>query len=173
MDNWPTPQQERERVMADLPGPEEIARRLSQLTRYGGRLWVPVAAHLLACAAYLKAKGHSPRLQLLGLTHDCHEAITGEVPYGFKTFEQALLEDEVQRALLTAWGIDPPTADECAIVKQADGAIAAAEMYCMGDFEVMAEGQAIKNVKCANKEGYSSTRSECWLRNLADLADFC
>ena len=105
---------------------EEIGDTLEMLHRWGGMSPVPctVAAHSIMVADRLQG---DPRLRLLGLLHDAHEAFTGDITRttmellgsGAKA-SLALWQRRADAAIRDKLELAKPTPDELAAVNAAD-----------------------------------------------------
>lgn len=104
----------------------DIARHLSSINRFNGATWprVNVACHSIRVARSVQS--HGPRLFLLALLHDAHEAYVGDITTPVRhVIGSTAIEDLTRRidaAIYAAVGIDPPTAAEQAVIESADRA---------------------------------------------------
>jgi hypothetical protein len=124
------------------PEPEDvrlsdIAGGLAHTCRFGGhcRRFYSVAHHSLHVGSELSDRG--PRLELLGLLHDAGEAYLGDLPRPVKAEFEAFdrVEDRILRAVWSALGVEPPTADEWEAVMADDDRLLACEAS-----ELLADG---------------------------------
>ena len=110
---------------------EDIANALAMQCRYNGHVtgFASVAQHCVFVTRALGIWGHDPRIQLLGLLHDAAEAYVGDEIRGKKRLcpEAIRLEALSMAAVYEALGVEPPSTEEAAIVKEADDAALAIE----------------------------------------------
>lgn len=88
------------------PTPIDIAVSMCRVCRYAGAIWVPLAAHSLLVAEYMRFRAGTDLAWVHGLLHDAHETVTGEVtrhykPPGMKSFER-----ELDEAIFQAFNLD-------------------------------------------------------------------
>lgn len=97
-----------------VPTPHDIAVGMCRITRYAGALWLPLAAHSILVAEY-SARGEpyaSVRRQFsdiywaMGLLHDAHETVTGEVTRHYKPKEMKVFESELDEKIFKAFHLD-------------------------------------------------------------------
>ena len=104
----------------------DIAHHLACVNRYTGAARRPlsVAEHSLFVVELLKFDGVTdPRILLLGLLHDAHEAYTNDLATPMKTMlgsPWATVEHRVQHAILAKFGLLATNAAWHDIVKHAD-----------------------------------------------------
>jgi hypothetical protein len=100
----------------------DIAVGMCRITRYAGAVWCPLAAHSIIVAefAYRLAHTHqqlwyegkrpdpiSPDLMFaIGLLHDAHETVTGEITRHYKPPEMKPLERELDVLIHEELGVD-------------------------------------------------------------------
>jgi len=105
----------------------DIAAGLTHTCRFGGhcRRFYSVAQHSL----HVSREFGQSRLQLLALLHDAGEAYVGDIPRPVKSElgRMAEVEATIREAVWTAFGVDPPTADEWERVMAADDRLLAYE----------------------------------------------
>lgn len=107
---------------------KDIARSLSNISRYAGHTAtpVPVAEHCIAVCVKLREWGCAPDVQEVGLFHDAVEAYMGDVPSPYKRYvrigDQTYLELESQMelALFTQFGLWDAYTQHWDVVKKAD-----------------------------------------------------
>lgn len=119
----------------------DIAHQLANQCRFNGacREFYSVAQHSVLVARLLEASGASPRIQLLGLLHDAHEAYLGDLVRPLKALmrescQQLCLEklsNATQLAIYAHANIAPPTAGEWECVKTADEMMLATEAVAL------------------------------------------
>lgn len=108
---------------------EKIATSLSRIKRWcgNGALSISVAQHSVYVMLQLP-----PQLQLAGLVHDAHEAFTGDISTPTKRLMRSIelhnSQRKIDEIIHKMLGIEM-TEREAAIVKEADMAVCAAEMY--------------------------------------------
>ena len=114
----------------------DISMSLSRICRYNGHTLrhYSVAEHCCLLAMWFREAGQ-PRLALLALLHDAHEAYVSDLPWPVKAClsdaaraEFAALETGIDAAIYAHFGVTPPTEDERAAVKRADLRIVRDEM---------------------------------------------
>lgn len=114
----------------------DIAWALSRMPRFSGHTipYIPysVAQHCIRVMKELAP--HGPRIQLYGLLHDAAEAYINDLPSPVKHIPEihaviSKLEDKLMLTIYEALGVQPPTAEEEAIVKLADKNQQAVEAY--------------------------------------------
>lgn len=118
----------------NAPSLYDIGWNLSRIPRYVGGTPEPwsVLQHSYACAQYARETGGAPRVQLHALLHDAHEAVTGDIPYPWKSPDMSAFQEELDRRIFASLFIAGPTPDEAALVKKADEAILFAESKLVG-----------------------------------------
>lgn len=91
-----------------------IAVALGRMPRWAGagRVWFSVLHHLLLVARLMRLHKHSDRMILLGMLHDAHEAVTGDVPAFWKPVSLKVWQRHLDTRIYDFLGIDPPTEDE-------------------------------------------------------------
>ncbi|MCY1703997.1 hydrolase [Deinococcus sp. SL84] len=108
---------------------EDIAAGLSHAARFSGQTgrFFSVAQHSLLVSSLLKAWGHTPEVQLLGLLHDAQEAYLCDLARPVKVLVPGYKELELRlwAAIRERFGLDdlPPE------VKDADNAALHAEAW--------------------------------------------
>ena len=131
-------------VALDEPGdldPRQIASTLARICRFGGNLrddwpvvWHSVADHSVLVAGLLDLGGCDARTQLVGLYHDAHEALFGDIVTPVKNWIGPALrerEDVLAAAVLCGVGIDDAGVDWDAI-NMADARALAIEVRLLG-----------------------------------------
>lgn len=103
---------------------EDVAFALSHSARFSGHTGTRGAEHALIVEDLLSDWGTTPRVRLLGLLHDAHEAYLVDIPKPMKrqpefAFYRAAC-DRAQQRILESVGVSLPTVSEEAIVKRAD-----------------------------------------------------
>lgn len=88
----------------NCPTPEDIAVGMCRITRYAGALWVPLAAHSILVAELAFSMAHPSLLErelafAMGLVHDAHETVTGEVTRHYKPPEMKVFERELDNTI--------------------------------------------------------------------------
>jgi len=127
----------------DPPHLGELALRLSRIIRFGGEGSEPysVLQHSLVVAELMEwPKDGLPQLErmVLGLLHDAHEPITGEVTYRYKCQEQSYNERPVQCAIWRRLGLSPEIPNIHAdALRVADWRAGIAEMHLLGIKDAM------------------------------------
>jgi 5'-deoxynucleotidase YfbR-like HD superfamily hydrolase len=117
---------------------EDIACHLSRINRYLGASQLPitVAAHSVNVAIQLAVLKQEPAVQLLGLLHDGHEYMTGDVPSPLKREIAARAKKdiigqiaaEIDRVIFERFGLAHiATPKNLAFVNAADRQVFAAE----------------------------------------------
>ncbi len=108
---------------------EEIAFGLSKAPRFVGQTVVPwvVADHLIAGMVYAERAGWAPALRLHFGLHDASEAVTGDVPTGFKPASFKALQQRLDVRLYAKLGLALPTLAEADTVHRLDGDMLLAE----------------------------------------------
>lgn len=114
----------------------DIARSLSRIPRFLGHSsqFVSVAEHSVVTAQYLEDEGHPPRVQMVGLLHDAHEAYIGDLPRPLIHFlrenygvDLGALKADIQRDIHKGLDLEPATPMETALIRRADDEQLAAE----------------------------------------------
>lgn len=116
---------------AKIP-PYYLARSMGRVARFTGNTEEPnmVLQHVIAGARYALSRWNDGgRLALLFLTHDAPEAISGEVPRGFKTDDHSKLEDRILEIMHGAWQIPMADEEEYRALKWLDRAICQDEAH--------------------------------------------
>lgn len=109
---------------------EGVAHALGCITRFQGAAprWT-VLHHQMLCGEIMKGYMRFPAFVLAALTHDVHEAVTGDWNGPWKTDAVRAAEQEIQARLMAALGLpDPPPAAE-RYVHEADARALAAECH--------------------------------------------
>lgn len=88
------------------PSARDIAIGMCRITRYAGALWMPLSAHsiLVADLAFLESK--EPIDWAMGLLHDAHETVTGEVTRQWKPQTMKERERELDDRIFTAFNLN-------------------------------------------------------------------
>ena len=126
------------RVDVENPDPAtiemgDIAHSLARVARFCGHSHTPgiwsVAQHSLVVERYVAEEGYGPRLRLLGLLHDAHEAYVGDraAPQKRLLPQHLKWEDALQAAIWEAIDIAPPTLEEAHLIEHADRIALASE----------------------------------------------
>lgn len=96
-----------------------IAHALSMLCRFGGHCieFYSVAQHSILVAELLRDKGYGPRVQLLGLLHDAHEAYTGDVvtPLKRKLSGYEEIANKIQKQILQRYNLEADLSTSLAV----------------------------------------------------------
>lgn len=123
-----------------VPGITDIALGLGRTPRFGGqtRRWWCGIHHALVCADIAIMLQYSERLQFLCLTHDAHEALTGDTPAFFKPPKLAKWQKEIDKRLFSEWGVWPISKAEHEAVKLVDDIALRAEASVVGPPGIMA-----------------------------------
>lgn len=102
----------------------DIAHALSLICRANGHLKVfySVAQHCVHCALEAAACGLNKKTQLHCLLHDAAEAYLGDVTRPVKRYLPlfAQVEEQLQRVIYAALGVNPPTEAEQREIKRID-----------------------------------------------------
>lgn len=127
------------------PGIEDIATSLGRQPRFGGHTmrWWPVLLHSLVVHDLALRTGLTSRTALLGLIHDGHEAVTGDIPRTWKTDEMRAIQKELDVRILAELGIEPFTDQEKDEVKLLDNIALVAEASVIGPPTIMKEVEYI------------------------------
>ena len=89
------------------PTPRDIAVGMCRITRYAGAVWCPLALHSILVAEFaLRSSGISDTRWAMGLLHDAHETVTGEVTRHYKPKEMKPYEHELDAAIFKSFGLD-------------------------------------------------------------------
>lgn len=117
------------------PSLEDIAVSLGRTCRFRGntKRWWSVLQHSLLCHTIaLEFHGADPRMQLLVILHDAHEAVFGDIPTTWKTDairrDQAKMDSRIWKSL----GIPHATLAEEGLVRVVDKAALLAEAEVLG-----------------------------------------
>lgn len=95
----------------NCPTPEDIAVGMCRVTRYAGALWVPLAAHSVLVAELSWRAANPDNFQYrdqrfaMGLLHDAHETVTGEVTRHYKPPEMKAFEHELDGAIFRSFNL--------------------------------------------------------------------
>jgi len=110
---------------------EDLAHAMSRICRFNGHVldFYCVAAHSVHVSEYLKFKGHSPYIQLIGLLHDMAEGIIGDIISPIKDLVPGIkeLENIVLDRAYKCLAIPKPDKTTTMLVKDADNQIFLAE----------------------------------------------
>lgn len=119
---------------SQAPSVRSVAVGLMRETRYCGQSqrWWNVGLHSFVVCDMLPA-----RLKFHGLVHDEPECVTGDIPHDLKTRKQRILEAELLERFYKQNGVKPPTKEEHAIVKKADGLAVNAECWAHAGTECL------------------------------------
>lgn len=108
---------------------KDISSSLSKLCRFNGHSdkFYTIGQHVLWIREQMKKDGYSPRIQLLGLMHDFHEAYITDVPTPLKSylkkdfnFDITEVEKIVDNKIYKKFNVELPSDDEIAIVRHYD-----------------------------------------------------
>lgn len=115
----------------------DIAHALSMLCRANGHfpMFYSVAQHCLNCMKEAKARGLSPRIQLLCLLHDASEAYISDVTRPVKSAlpEYKEIEKRLESAIYRKW-LGGVTDEEYAVMREIDDVLLYHEFFCfMGE----------------------------------------
>ena len=111
----------------------DIAHALSLINRYAGATLLPMSVAQHSCLVSKALEGFGPRLALLGLMHDAHEYLTGDITSPMKRAIAHIagkhvvpaIQANIDSRIWTAFNIAPPTAIEAETIARADeGALA-------------------------------------------------
>lgn len=102
------------------PTLDDIALGLSRAPRFAGQSLVPwsVAEHSMVVALLARPLGAA--MELHGLLHDAHEAVTGDVPSSWKPPELRALQKGLDARIYRALGVVRPSPEEAVQVKLLD-----------------------------------------------------
>lgn len=110
------------------PALHDLALGMGRMPRFAGqgRGWWTVLHHSFVCERLMPQA--VPRLRLLALLHDAHEAITGDVPTPWKPPELRRWQDELDARIFPRYGLTLPlTNAEAAHLRVVDRAALLAE----------------------------------------------
>lgn len=118
----------------------DIGVALGRMPRWAGatRVWWSVLHHSLLVSEIIARRKGSERLQLLGLLHDAHEAITGDVPAFWKPIALKTNQMRLDRLIRDGFDIDDPTEAEDELVKEADEIALRLEAEALGPVGILA-----------------------------------
>jgi hypothetical protein len=90
------------------PTPEDIAVGMCRVTRYAGAIWLPLAAHSILVgelSAVGEAMTNHDLAFAVGLMHDAHEVVTGEIVWNYKLPEQKKFEIELDEVIFRSMNL--------------------------------------------------------------------
>jgi len=110
---------------------EDIAHSLSLMCRANGHIdhFFSIAQHSINCANEAKARGLSPRVQLICLVHDASEAYISDITRPVKHYltEYKVIEKNLQDVIYTKFLGDPLTETEFNAMNRIDNDMLACE----------------------------------------------
>lgn len=112
----------------NAPAPVDIATGMCRITRYAGAIWLPLAPHSLLVAELAYQRSRKLMDWGVGLLHDAHETVTGEVTRHWKPKEMREFEHELDRRIFREYELPYADYRERAIFfKECDEAALSAE----------------------------------------------
>jgi hypothetical protein len=115
------------------PTAADLAIGACRVTRYAGALWMPLSVHSILVADLCWLASREDVDWVLGLFHDLHETVTGEVVRHWKPPEMRTFEAEIDRRIFRAFHLDLDLYRRRAdFVKAADEKALAAEATMLG-----------------------------------------
>lgn len=115
------------------PNERDLAVAMCRICRYAGALWVPLASHSILVGEFLCLETKRDLDFSLGLLHDGHETVTGEVTFRWKPPEMKMRERELDIRIFSYFGIDIDEYDRChEQIKRADMKALCAEATILG-----------------------------------------
>lgn len=121
---------------------EEVAYTLARICRFGGHLprlgalsFYSVADHSLLVAKILEHWGSTPTVRLVGLLHDAHEALIGDIITPVKQWFGVVCaskDAKIDHKVGITIGRPPVSDEEHAIVKRADQVALVVETKALG-----------------------------------------
>jgi hypothetical protein len=151
-----------------VPALDYVGRSLGNLCRFTGHAsrFYSVAEHSVHVAALLEEWGHDVDVQRLGLMHDAHESVMGDIASPMKAFlgERVRL---LERGLLSAFAqrFKLSTSDQdWQLVSRADLALLVHEARCLGllDEDRPGAGWASVLKRAPRLTGAEIPTLQCW-----------
>lgn len=154
--------------------PIDIAHALSRIPRFNGHTtaFYSVAQHSLLVQQFA-----SSRVRPYALLHDAHEAYTGDIATGVKSFLRGLteLQDRLDTCIYSAFGLAwPPTPEIAAEIRELDlRAVYTEGLQLMAHFkreDVMQEDRAIEKFAITIFPLHYHEAYEAFLKELLHLS---
>jgi hypothetical protein len=115
------------------PTLDDISIALGRICRYAGNgvRFYPVLLHSFVVADLVPKN-----LKVYALLHDSSESLIGDIPRGFKTEENKVVEDEIMRNILKSFGLPKLDEYQQQIIKNADNEALCGEVYTVGAWAI-------------------------------------
>ncbi len=110
------------------PEPVDIATGMCRITRYAGAIWVPLALHSIMVAEFIYGRSGNLEYWAMGMLHDAHEIVTGEVTRHWKPADMRLYEDQLDGLIFKRFKLNhEPYHDHHQFFKECDELALSAE----------------------------------------------
>ncbi len=143
---------------------KDIAHSLSYMCRANGhiRCFFSVAQHCINCCLEAKARNYSKRIQLALLLHDASEAYIADIIRPVKHNLSAYLEIEnkLQNAIYTAFGISDLTDEENKLIDEIDNIMLQYEFINLADMKIFNEDMTLIGEHCFEFKGFIETENQ-------------